>query len=168
MRRSAGILLFRRRGGGVEVLLGHMGGPIWARRDIGAWTIPKGQYAADEDPLAAAQREFAEELGLTVPNGPLLPLGDVRQSGKLVTAWAVEADLDTRAVRPGTFRMQWPPRSGSEREFPELDRVQWLDTAAAGPKIIAAQRDFLRRLATAVGADVDTCGKISSPPNALG
>ena len=146
MKRSAGIVLFRDLDATREVLLGHMGGPLWARRDAGAWTIPKGEYTADEDPLAAARREFTEELGLPVPDGPLLPLGDVRQSGKIVTAWALRADLDPATVRPGTFRMTWPPRSGRVQEFPELDRVEWLDLATAERKIVAAQRGLLARL----------------------
>ena len=146
MKRSAGIVLFRDLDATREVLLGHMGGPLWARRDAGAWTLPTGEYTADEDPLAAARREFTEELGLPVPDGPLLPLGDVRQSGKIVTAWALRADLDPATVRPGTFRMTWPPRSGRVQEFPELDRVEWLDLATAERKIVAAQRGLLGRL----------------------
>ena len=146
MKRSAGIVLFRDVDATREVLLGHMGGPLWARRDDGAWTIPKGEYTPDEDPLAAARREFTEELGLPVPEGPLLPLGEVRQSGKIVIAWALRADLDPAAVRPGTFRMTWPPRSGRVQEFPELDRVRWLDLADAARRIVSAQRAFLDRL----------------------
>jgi predicted NUDIX family NTP pyrophosphohydrolase len=146
-RRSAGILLFRRTEAGVEVLLGHLGGPLWARRDAGAWTLPKGEPEDGEELLDAARREFTEELGLPVPDGELVPLGDVRQSGgKVVTAWALEADLDTTAVTPGTFRMQWPPRSGQEQEFPELDRVGWFGLAEAAQVVIPAQRDFLTRL----------------------
>lgn len=146
MRRSAGILLFRGTNDAREVLLGHMGGPLWTRRDEGAWTIPKGEYAADEEPMHAARREFVEELGLPVPDGRLVPLGEVRQSGKIVTAWALEADLDPADVRPGTFVMPWPPRSGRMQEFPELDRVQWLPLDAAAQKIVVAQRAFLDRL----------------------
>jgi predicted NUDIX family NTP pyrophosphohydrolase len=146
-RRSAGIVLFRRTSGAVEVLLGHMGGPLWARRDEGAWTIPKGEYAGDESALDAARREFVEELGLPVPDGPLTPLGEVRQlGGKLVTAFALEGDLDPADVVPGTFELQWPPRSGRMQAFPELDRVAWLDLDTAARKIIAAQRAFLDQL----------------------
>ncbi|WP_412539479.1 NUDIX domain-containing protein [Longispora sp. K20-0274] len=147
-RRSAGILVYRRAAGGTEVLLGHMGGPFWARKDAGAWSIPKGEYGPDEEPEAAARREFTEELGLPVPAGELAPLGEVRQSGgKVVTVWAVEGDLDPADVVPGTFTMEWPRGSGTVREFPELDRVGWFGAAEAGERLVAAQREFLDRLA---------------------
>lgn len=148
-RRSAGILLFRRSSGGVEVLLGHMGGPFWARRDAGAWSVPKGEYEPDEEPLAAARREFQEELGLPVPAADLVELGSVTQSGgKVVTVWAVEADLDPGEVTPGTFTMEWPKGSGRVAEFPEVDRAAWFDLRDAGERIVAAQREFLDRLAS--------------------
>ncbi|KUN16962.1 DNA mismatch repair protein MutT [Streptomyces antibioticus] len=149
MRTSAGLLLFRRTEAGVEVLLGHMGGPFFARRDAGAWTVPKGEYVPDEEPAwEAARREFEEELGLAPPDGDAVPLGEVRQSGgKLVTVWAIEADLDPATVVPGTFRMEWPPKSGREQEFPELDRVAWFPVARAREVIVAAQATFLDRLA---------------------
>ena len=146
-KRSAGILLFRRTTGTVEVLLGHMGGPFWARKDAGAWSLVKGEYAVGEEAEAAARREFTEELGLPVPGGDLLDLGDVTQSsGKVVSAWALEADLDPVDVTPGTFGMEWPPRSGRVQQFPELDRVEWLDLPTAVAKIVKAQRAFLARL----------------------
>lgn len=147
-RRSAGILLFRRVGGGtVEVLLGHMGGPFWARRDAGAWSIPKGEYGADEEPAAAARREFEEELGLPLPDGTLVGLGEVRQSGgKVVTAWALEADLDPSAIVPGTFELEWPRGSGKRQRFPEVDRVDWFDLQEAAARIVTGQRDLLDRL----------------------
>lgn len=145
--RSAGLLLFRRTGEGVEVLLGHMGGPFFARRDAGAWTVPKGEYDPDEPAWAAARREFQEELGLLPPEGEAVPLGEVRQSGgKVVTAWAVEGDLDPSSVVPGTFTMEWPPRSGRTREFPELDRVAWFPLERARELIVSAQAGFLDRL----------------------
>jgi predicted NUDIX family NTP pyrophosphohydrolase len=123
-RRSAGLLLFRRTEQGLEVLLGHMGGPYFARKDVGAWTVPKGEYEADEPAWEAARREFREELGVVPPDGEAVPLGEVRQTGgKTVTVWAVEGDLDPGSVAPGTFTMEWPPRSGRIQEFPELDRV---------------------------------------------
>jgi predicted NUDIX family NTP pyrophosphohydrolase len=148
-KRSAGILLFRRTPeSGLEVLLGHLGGPLWARRDEGAWTIPKGEYGEDETPEAAARREFVEELGLPVPVGALIPLGEVRQSGgKTVTAWALPADLDPDSIKPGLFELQWPPRSGRMQQFPELDRVQWFDLATASVKMVTGQRALLDRLA---------------------
>ena len=146
-KRSAGILLFRRTGAGVEVLLGHMGGPFWARKDAGAWTMPKGEYEPDEEPEAAARREFTEELGLPVPAGDLAELGVVRQSGKTITAWALAGDLDPADVVPGTFELEWPPRSGRKQEFPELDRVAWFPLDEAAEKIVRGQREFLDRLA---------------------
>lgn len=147
-RRSAGLLLFRRSDGGLEVLLGHMGGPFFARRDAGAWTVPKGEYAPDEPAWDAARREFQEELGLPPPDGAAVPLGEVRQTGgKTVTAWAVEADLDPATVVPGTFTMEWPPKSGRMREFPELDRVAWFGLDRARDVIVTAQAAFLDRLA---------------------
>ncbi|MFJ2562854.1 MULTISPECIES: NUDIX domain-containing protein [unclassified Streptomyces] len=147
-RRSAGLLLFRRSGDGLEVLLGHMGGPFFARRDAGAWTVPKGEYDPEEPAWDAARREFQEELGLPPPDGEAVPLGEVRQTnGKTVTAWAVEADLDPAAVVPGTFLMEWPPRTGRTQEFPELDRVAWLGLDRAREVIVTAQSAFLDRLA---------------------
>jgi len=146
-RRSAGILVFRRTSGQVEVLIGHMGGPFWARKDTAAWSIPKGEIDEDEQPLAAARREFAEELGLAPPAGDPIDLGEVRQSGgKLVSVWAIEGDLDPADVVPGTFQVEWPPRSGQLREFPELDRVEWLPVELAADKLVTAQRVFLDRL----------------------
>ncbi|MEU5179650.1 NUDIX domain-containing protein [Streptomyces longwoodensis] len=148
VRRSAGLLLFRRTADGPQVLLGHMGGPFFARKDAGAWTVPKGEYEPDERAWDAARREFREELGLEPPDGEAIALGEVRQTnGKLVTAWAVEADLDPAAVVPGTFTMEWPPRSGRLREFPELDRVAWFGLEQARAVIVTAQAAFLDRLA---------------------
>ncbi|MGW5618352.1 NUDIX domain-containing protein [Streptomyces sp. NPDC003877] len=148
MKRSAGLLLFRPSDHGPEVLLGHMGGPFFARRDAGAWTVPKGEYEPGESAWDAARREFREELGLPPPDGRALNLGEVRQTnGKIVTAWAVEADLDPATIVPGTFRMEWPPRSGRLQEFPELDRVAWFGLDRAREVIVTAQAAFLDRLA---------------------
>ncbi|QOV39943.1 NUDIX domain-containing protein [Streptomyces ferrugineus] len=147
-RHSAGLLLFRRTADGLEVLLGHMGGPFFAKRDVGAWTVPKGEYDPDEPAWDAARREFREELGLAPPDGEVVPLGEVRQSGgKIVTVWAVEADLDPATVVPGTFAMEWPPRSGRTQRFPELDRVEWLGLDRAREVVVKAQAAFLDRLA---------------------
>jgi predicted NUDIX family NTP pyrophosphohydrolase len=147
-KRSAGILLFRRVDGHVQVLLGHMGGPLWARRDAGGWTIPKGEYQPDEEPLDAARREFAEELGLPAPAADLIELGSIRQSGgKVVTAWAGEGDVDPAEIVPGTFDLEWPKGSGQIQQFPELDRVAWFGVPEAAQKLVAAQREFLDRLA---------------------
>ncbi|MFD5228564.1 NUDIX domain-containing protein [Streptomyces qaidamensis] len=148
MKRSAGLLLFHTTDHGLEVLLGHMGGPFFARRDAGAWTVPKGEYEPDEPAWEAARREFREELGLAPPDGEAIDLGEVRQTnGKIVTAWAVRADIDPAAIVPGTFRMEWPPRSGRLQEFPELDRVAWFGLDRARAVIVKAQAAFLDRLA---------------------
>lgn len=147
-KRSAGLLLFRHTDRGLEVLLGHMGGPFWATKDEGAWSVPKGEYEADEPAWEAARREFQEELGIAPPDGPALPLGEIAQrNGKIVTAWAVAADLDPAAVSPGTFTMEWPPHSGRVQEFPELDRVAWFTPEEARPLMVPGQGTFLDRLA---------------------
>ena len=142
---SAGLLLYRRRGGQVEVLLGHMGGPYFVRRDAGAWTIPKGEYGPDEQPLAAAVREFAEEFGSPPPPvDDAVELGAIRQrNGKLVTAWTVEADFDATSVVSNTFEIEWPPRSGRRQAFPEIDRAEWFELALAREKMIAGQAGLL-------------------------
>lgn len=151
-RRSAGLLVYRRAGAAVEVLLGHMGGPFWERRDDGAWTIPKGEHEPDERADAAARREFEEELGRPAPDGELFSLGEVRQSGgKVVAAWAVEGDVDPEAVVPGTFEMEWPRGSGRLQTFPELDRVAWWGLDEARAKLVRAQREFVDRLAARLG-----------------
>jgi predicted NUDIX family NTP pyrophosphohydrolase len=134
-------------GGGLEVLLVHPGGPFWARRDLGAWSIPKGEYGPDEAPLAAARREFAEELGVAAPEGPIEDLGEVRQkSGKRVRAWALAGDVDVSRVRSNTFTLEWPPRSGVTQEFPEVDRAEWFGLTVAREKMIPAQVALLDRL----------------------
>jgi predicted NUDIX family NTP pyrophosphohydrolase len=144
--RSAGILLHRVRDAVQEVLLVHPGGPFWAKKDAGAWSIPKGEYSDDEDPLACARREFEEELGAPAPDG-LTSLGEVRQkSGKRVTAWAAAGDLDPSAIRSNTFTMEWPPRSGRTQEFPEIDRAEWFPLEEARERINPAQAAFLDRL----------------------
>ncbi|GGS75125.1 NUDIX domain-containing protein [Streptomyces cinerochromogenes] len=147
-KRSAGLLLYRHTDHGLEVLLGHMGGPLWAKKDTGAWTVPKGEYDPAEPAWEAARREFREELGLEPPDGEAVPLGEVVQrNGKIVTAWAVAADLDPETITPGTFTMEWPPRSGRTQEFPELDRVAWFGLDRARAVIVTAQAAFLDRLA---------------------
>lgn len=148
-RRSAGILVYRGTAAGTEVLLGHMGGPFWTHKDAGAWSLPKGEHTAAEQPRDAACREFREELGLPAPDGDYLDLGEAKQSGgKVVAVWAVRGDLDPGAVVPGTFELEWPRGSGVVREFPELDRVAWHDLPTAREKLVAGQRVFLDRLTT--------------------
>ena len=152
MKRSAGIVLWRRLdSGAVEVFLGHMGGPYWARKDSGAWTIPKGEIEPGEEPLDVARREFCEEIGSPVPSGELIDLGEVRQAGgKTVRAWAVEGDLAASAIVSNTFELEWPPKSGRMQSFPEIDRAAWLDLATAAEKIVVGQRTFLERLQTGI------------------
>jgi predicted NUDIX family NTP pyrophosphohydrolase len=146
-RKSAGLLLYRRRPGGFEVLIAHMGGPLWAKREERAWSIVKGEYDDDEEPFAAACREFREETGAEPPGGAALELGEVRQSsGKRVIAWAIEGDFDPATLRPGTFTMQWPPHSGQVQEFPEIDRVRWCDPTSARELLVAGQLALLERL----------------------
>ncbi len=146
-RRSAGILLYRREPDGtVAVLLGHMGGPFWAKKDDGAWSIPKGEYADGEDPLAVAHREFEEELGSPVPAAEVTPLGELRAGGKVLTVWAAEGDLDATAIRSNTFPLEWPPRSGRVQEFPEVDRAAWLVIEEARTKLVKGQVPYLQRL----------------------
>jgi predicted NUDIX family NTP pyrophosphohydrolase len=145
-KRSAGLLMYRGAGPRLELLLVHPGGPFWAKKDLGAWSIPKGEYADDEDPLAAARREFAEETGAQA-DGPFCPLGEVAQAGgKRVSAWAVEGDFDPAALVSNTFELEWPPRSGRKRSFPEVDRAAWFSPAEARQKILAGQRPFVDRL----------------------
>ena len=152
-RTSAGLLLYRRRAAGVEVLVGHMGGPFWARRDAGAWSIPKGEHGPDEEPRDVALREFAEELGSPAPVADLVPLGEVRQSGgKRLTAWAAEGDLDAAAAVSNTFPLEWPPRSGRVQEFPEIDRAAWLTVEEARAKLVAGQVPLLDRLLDVIAA----------------
>ena len=149
-KRSAGILMFRRRGQGIEVLLVHPGGPFWAKKDAGAWSIPKGEYAEGENALAVAQREFEEETGAR-PHGDFLPLGEIVQAGrKVVTAWALEGDFDPATLRSNSFELEWPPKSGRKASFPEVDRAQWFSPADARRKILAAQGEFITRLLAAI------------------
>ena len=150
-KRSAGILMYRRTGSELEVLLVHPGGPFWAKKDLGAWSIPKGEFEEGEEPLAAAKRELCEELG-TAPagaflDGPFLDLGTlVQPSRKEVIAWAVEGDFPVAALKSNTFEMEWPPRSGKKKRFPEVDRAEWFDLAEARRKILRGQVEFIERL----------------------
>jgi predicted NUDIX family NTP pyrophosphohydrolase len=150
-RTSAGLLLHRRRAGTIEVLLVHPGGPFWARKDDGAWSIPKGEYEAGEDPLDVARREFTEELGSAPPAGSHTDLGEVTQrGGKRVRAWALAGDFDATSMVSNTFELEWPRGSGTIQEFPECDRAEWFTLEVAGRKLLGAQRPFLHRLAELV------------------
>jgi predicted NUDIX family NTP pyrophosphohydrolase len=149
--RSAGLLLYRRRGGAIEVLLGHPGGPFWSNRDEGAWTVPKGEIAGDEEPLAAARREFLEEVGFA-PAGPVLELAPIRQpSRKWVHVWAMEGDCDPAGACSNLFEMEWPPHSGRTQQFPELDRVAWFALPEARRRILKGQAPFLDDLESRLG-----------------
>lgn len=154
MLTSAGLLLYRCAHDGVEVLIGHLGGPFWARKDAGAWSIPKGEYAAGEDPHDAAVREFTEEIGRPPPPGADLALGTVKQrSGKSVTVWARAGDLDVTVITSNTFQLEWPPRSGRHQEFPELDRARWYPLREARGLVVAAQAELLDRLENALASE---------------
>jgi predicted NUDIX family NTP pyrophosphohydrolase len=143
-KRSAGLLVYRLRDGVVEVLIGHPGGPFWARKDDGAWSIPKGEYAEDEDPWAAAQREFSEEIGLAPPDGPRIDMAPLRQpGGKVVTAFAVRGDLDVSDSVSNTFELEWPKGSGRVRQYPEIDRVGWFSVTQARTKLLKGQLPLL-------------------------
>jgi predicted NUDIX family NTP pyrophosphohydrolase len=145
-KRSAGILMYRRGVHGLEILLVHPGGPFWARKDSGAWSIPKGEYSEGDDPLATAVREFAEETG-THPVGEFRPLGELTQPGrKIVTAFAVEGDFDPATLKSNTFELEWPPKSGRKATFPEVDRAEWFSLEKAREKILQGQREFITRL----------------------
>ena len=151
--RSAGIFLYRIRDGGIEVLLGHPGGPLFARKDQGVWSVLKGEIEPGEDPLAVARREFEEETGHPAPDGPTIDLGEIKQKGgKVVTAWALEGDLDPALARSNTFEMEWPPHTGRLAEFPEIDRVEWFDLETARAKANPAQVTLVDRLAGALAA----------------
>ncbi|MEE9913587.1 MAG: NUDIX domain-containing protein [Deltaproteobacteria bacterium] len=152
-RKSAGLLMFRDVSGHLEVLLAHPGGPFWAKKDEGAWSIPKGEFEAGEEPLEAARREFAEETGMA-PAGHFIPLEPLRQpGGKLVFAWAVRGDFDPASLKSNTFSMEWPPGSGRKEDFPEVDRAAWLTMDAAMRKIVKGQAPFLLQLQEKLGPD---------------
>jgi len=155
MKRSAGTVLFKRENDQLLVLLVHMGGPFWASKDEHAWSIPKGEYDEGEDPHAVASREFAEELGSALPDGPEFELGEARQSGKAVIAFAREADFDAATCVSNTFDLEWPPRSGRWQSFPEVDRAEWFDPDTARVKLVKGQLVFLDRLLSRLERDTD-------------
>ena len=151
-KQAAGILLYRQTARGLEVLLAHPGGPLWARKDLGAWTIPKGQFGNDESALAAAKREFEEEMG-SPARGEFVELGSIRQpSGKVVHAFTAESDFDVATVKSNLFTLEWPPRSGKKEQFPEVDRAQWFSVEEARQKILKGQEPFIDRLLTLLKA----------------
>jgi len=145
-KKSAGLLMYRRPRGGLEVFLVHPGGPFWQKKDAGSWSVPKGEYRPGEDPIEVAKREFQEETGFKA-SGEFVPLTPRKQpSGKVITAWAFEGDCDASAIKSNTFLMEWPPRSGRQQEFPEVDRAGWFSISAAKKKIIKGQSGFLEEL----------------------
>ena len=149
---SAGILLYQRKSRRFEVFLVHPGGPFWKNKDVGAWSLPKGEYQPGEDALDAARREFREETGFEAPGGEWIPLGDIRQAGgKVVTAWAAEGNCVAEEIRSNMFEMEWPPKSGRKQEFPEVDRAGWFSLVEAKTRIVAGQAAFLDRLVERLG-----------------
>ena len=162
-KRSAGLLLYRRTGLDLEVLLVHPGGPYWAKKDEGAWSIPKGLFEEGESPLAAAKREFKEETGF-LPHGTFLKLGSFKQpSSKVIFAWALEGDFDPRKLKCNTFSMEWPPKSGRMQEFPELDRAAWFKAGAAARKITKGQLPIIQELFHRLGVKCGRRPKSSCP-----
>jgi len=173
MKQSAGILLYRDRGQGPEVLLVHPGGPFWRHKDVGAWSIPKGEFQEGEDPLSAAKREFMEELGSPLPDGEAKELGSVQQSGsKLVFAWAVEADFDPSHITSNNFELEWPPKSGNLKQFPEVDKADWFTLDVAQAKMVKGQVPLLSLLTEklntplppAVALPATAAKRASTPP----
>jgi predicted NUDIX family NTP pyrophosphohydrolase len=149
---SAGILLYRGQGPGLEVLLVHPGGPFWAKKDLGAWSIPKGEYEEGEDPLAVARREFEEELGAPPPSGDFMSLGELRQpSRKVIAVFAIEGHFNPAMLKSNDFAMEWPPKSGTMQSFPEVDRAEWFAPDAARKKILPGQAPFIDRLEARLG-----------------
>jgi predicted NUDIX family NTP pyrophosphohydrolase len=167
---SAGLLLYRIRDGRLEVLIGHMGGPFWARKDAAAWSIPKGEYDEEtEDPYAAARREFEEETGARAPDGSAIELGEIRQrNGKRVRAWALEGDLDPAGASSNTFTLEWPPRSGEMQEFPEIDRLEWCELELARERLVAGQEQLLDALCAALAPPARTASKGPGPSGTPG
>lgn len=154
-KQSAGLLVYRQKKGKVEVLLVHPGGPFWAKKDDYAWSLPKGEYLDGEDVFAAAKREFQEELGIAAPNGDYLELGEVKQAGgKRVTAWAIEKDLGKITTASNTFTLEWPPRSGQQKDFPEVDRAAWYSLSVATRKLHPGQSPLLHTLANHLNIEI--------------
>lgn len=155
MKQSAGLMLYRTRKNVTEVLLVHPGGPFWAKKDAGAWSIPKGEFTEGEAPLDAAKREFAEEIGQPVPDGEYSELGSVKYSNKIAYVWTLEADIDLAHFKSNTFTMEWPPKSGQQQEFPEADKAAWIPLTKAKSKLVKGQVPLLEMLAEKLGADLE-------------
>lgn len=153
---SAGLLIYRTTNKQLEVFLVHPGGPFWANKDLGAWSVPKGEYAESEDVKEAAKREFQEEVGQPVPAGEWQALSEVKYSNKVVTVWAIEGGIDTAKVKSNTFTMEWPPRSGQKAEFPEVDKGEWFDLTTATEKLVKGQVPLVEELAKIKGVDSPT------------
>jgi predicted NUDIX family NTP pyrophosphohydrolase len=163
-RLSSGLLLFRRRERGVEVMLVHMGGPFWSRRDAAGWSLPKGEHEPGEDSLHAARREFAEELGSPPPHGAAIDLGSLKQpSGKVIRAWALNADMDVSEIRSNTFELEWPRGSGKLQRFPEVDRAGWFELTAAREKLVGGQRPFLDLLREQIEGAAPIAARVVRP-----
>ena len=167
-KQSAGLLIFKTEKGQVKVLLGHMGGPFYTKKDEGAWDIPKGEFEG-EDALEAAHREFQEEIGQPAPDGEAIALGEVKASGKTVAIWAIEGDLDVSSIKSNTFEMEWPPSSGQIQKFPEIDKAGWFDLRTAAKKIVRSRGKFLERLAENLGQPLpeEELGTTKPPQQAL-
>ena len=156
-KHSAGIIVFRQTGTEPEVLLGHMGAPWWAKKETGAWSIPKGEIEEGENPLETAKREFGEELGLDLPEGDFIQLGSIEQpNNKTVSAWAIEADIDASNIKSNTFNAEWPPKSGQVQEFPEIDQAGWFSLPEAAEKAVKGQGQLFERLAEHIGIKFDS------------
>lgn len=153
-KQSAGVLVYRRRGSVVEVLLGHPGGPFWAKKDKGAWSVPKGEVEAGEDLMEAAKREFQEEVGHPAPEGEYIELGSIKRSSKEIFAWAIEGDLDTNSILSNTIQIEWPYKSGQQIEIPEIDRAAWIPLDKAPEKMHTGQDVFISRLAEILGVSL--------------
>jgi len=163
VKTSAGLLLYRNGNGPIEVLIAHMGGPFWARKDHGAWSIPKGEYDEGEDPVEVARREFEEEMGTPPPGGSLLELGEVKQpSGKRIVVFALESDFDTTNIESNTFSLEWPKGSGTIKEFPEIDRAEWMPYDLAREKLVKGQVEFVDRLLARLGREEASGESISA------
>jgi predicted NUDIX family NTP pyrophosphohydrolase len=161
---SSGMLLFRRRQGRVEVMLVHMGGPLWRHKDAGGWSLPKGEHEPGEDSLHAARREFAEELGSAPPRGAAIDLGSLKQrSGKVIRAWALDADMDVSEIHSNTFELEWPRGSGRLQRFPEVDRAGWFELGAAREKLIRGQWPFLDRLCERIDSVAPADARVHTP-----